>query len=70
MRKTKIIPGQELKLTSLKVLPAVFGDFQEASYKLITLQSLVNRSMHLFVHDSDFKNIILSYSKLLPSGSL
>lgn len=69
-RKTKVIPGHELKLTSVKLHEKVFEDFQDASYKLITLQALVNRAMHLFTHDENFKKTILSYNKLLPSGSL
>lgn len=69
-RKTKVIPGHQLILTSVKAHPKVLEDFQDASYKLITLQSLVNRSMHLFAHDKEFQKIILSYNKLLPSGSL
>ena len=34
-----------------------------------TLQKLVNRSMDLYVLDTNFKEKIQSYDKLIPSGS-
>ena len=59
-----------LKLTSVKLLDNLYKKFK--IYNLddsFTLQKLVNRSMDLYVLDSDFKNKIHSYNNLIPSGS-
>ena len=34
-----------------------------------TLQKLVNRSMHLYINDDDFKQQIQTCKNLIPSGS-
>ena len=67
---SKVLPDHELKLTSVKVHPHVMKQFKEQSIHSIGLQNVVNRSLHLFANDADFRNIILNYTALLPSGSL
>ena len=70
MKTSRQIPGHELKLTSIKYHPYVYDRFQQNSFKLITLQSLINRSMDLFSTDTEFRNKVLAHTRLLPSGSL
>lgn len=69
-KRPKIIPGCELKLTSAKVLPVLLEKFQETAIHQITFQSLVNRSLDMYVRDAKFRSAILSHTDLLPSGSL
>ena len=69
-KSSKVIPGHSLQLTSVKMHPHVMRQFQEKALNLITLQKLVNRSLHLFANDPEFRKTILSYTVLLPSGSL
>ena len=60
----------DYKLTSVKILKKLYRDFKTKTVETeFTLQKLVNRSMDLYVLDSDFKNKIHSYNKLIPSGS-
>ena len=48
----------------------VYKNFKTSTVESeFTLQKLVNRSMDLYVLDSDFKNKIHSYNNLIPSGS-
>lgn len=68
--KTKVLPEHELKLTSVKVHPHVMEQFKKQSLNIIGLQNVVNRSLHLYANDPTFRNIILGYTALLPSGSL
>ena len=58
------------KLTSVKILKELYKNFKTTAVESeFTLQKLVNRSMDLYVVDSDFKNKIHSYNNLIPSGS-
>jgi hypothetical protein len=58
------------KLTSVKILKELYKNFKTSTVESeFTLQKLVNRSMDLYVLDSDFKNKINSYNNLIPSGS-
>jgi len=60
----------DYKLTSVKILKKLYRDFKTKTVETeFTLQKLVNRSMDLYVLDSDFKNKIHSYNNLIPSGS-
>ena len=60
----------ESKLTSVKVLTDLYKKFKGLSIEdEFTLQKLVNRSMDLYVLDTNFKDKIQSYDKLIPSGS-
>ena len=58
------------KLTSVKILKELYKNFKTTAVESeFTLQKLVNRSMDLYVLDSDFKSKIHSYNNLIPSGS-
>ena len=59
-----------LKLTSVKLLDNLYRKFKISNLDdSFTLQKLVNRSMDLYVLDTNFKDKIQSYDKLIPSGS-
>ena len=58
------------KLTSVKILKELYKNFKSNTLDdEFTLQKLVNRSMDLYVLDTNFKEKIQSYDKLIPSGS-
>ena len=60
----------EYKLTSVKILKELYKKFKSSTLDdEFTLQKLVNRSMDLYVLDTNFKEKIQSYDKLIPSGS-
>ena len=60
----------EDKLTSVKVIDELYRKFKEKSISEdFSLQRLVNRSLHLFVYDKDFKDKVLKNSDLETSGS-
>ena len=60
----------EYKLTSVKILKGLYKKFKSSTLDdEFTLQKLVNRSMDLYVLDTNFKEKIQSYDKLIPSGS-
>ena len=60
----------ESKLTSVKVLTDLYKKFKGLSIEEeFTLQKLVNRSMHLYINDDDFKQQIQTCKNLIPSGS-
>ena len=67
---TRVLPEHELKLTSVKVHPHVMRQFKEEALNVIGLQSIVNRSLHLYANNETFRQTILNYTALLPSGSL
>ena len=58
------------KLTSVKILKELYRNFKVKTLDdEFTLQKLVNRSMDLYVLDTKFKNKIMNYDRLIPSGS-
>ena len=58
------------KLTSVKILNELYKNFKSKVVEdEFTLQKLVNRSMHLYINDNDFKQQIQTCTKLIPSGS-
>ena len=60
----------DYKLTSVKILKELYKKFKTNTLDdEFTLQKLVNRSMDLYVLDTNFKDKIQSYDKLIPSGS-
>ena len=60
----------EYKLTSVKILQALYKKFKvDALNEEFTLQKLVNRSMDLYLLDTDFKSQIHEYNNLKVSGS-
>jgi len=63
--------NSDLRLTSVKLHPDIQEHFKmDALIRKFTLQQLVNRSMHLFVNNPDFRDQILGYNVLMSSGSL
>ena len=60
-----------LKLTSVKVVDNLFQDFKISSIKhKFNLQKLVNRAVHLYLNDEDFRKQIHNHTDLTVSGSL
>ncbi len=58
------------KLTSVKILNELYKNFKSKVVEdEFTLQKLVNRSMHLYINDNNFKQQIQTCTKLIPSGS-
>lgn len=63
--------NENLKLTSVKIYKDLADEFKIESAKTgLSLQKLVNRTMHLFINEPEFKSRIMSYSTLSTSGSL
>ncbi len=60
----------EKKLTSVHILDDVYKKFKVAAIDdNINLQKLVNRSLDLYVKDTNFRNTINNYNELAVSGS-
>ena len=60
-----------LKLTSVKLEEKLFEDFKVASIrKKFNLQKLVNRTIHLYLTDEDFRKKVHNHTELTISGSL
>tara|TARA_Y100001978_G_C23328303_1_gene261668 strand:+ start:25 stop:288 length:264 start_codon:yes stop_codon:yes gene_type:complete len=60
----------ETKLTTVKIVREVYAEFKRISFDSnITFQKLVNRSLHKYINDTDYKDEINNYTKLQESGS-
>ena len=60
----------DYKLTSVKILKELYRNFKVKTLDdEFTLQKLVNRSMDLYLLDTNFKNTIQTYDNLIQSGS-
>jgi len=60
-----------LKLTSVKVADNLFQDFKISSIRhKFNLQKLVNRSVHLYLNDEEFRKKLHNHTDLTISGSL
>ena len=60
----------DYKLTSVKILRELYKKFKLNTLDdEFTLQKLVNRSMNLYLIDSNFKKNINEHHNLKPSGS-
>ena len=60
----------EKKLTSVHILDDVYKKFKVVAIDdNINLQKLVNRSLDLYVKNTDFRNTINNYNELAVSGS-
>lgn len=58
------------KLTSVKILEDKYDKFKEFSInRPMTLQKLVNRSLYLYLSNSEFRLTIDNMSDLIVSGS-
>lgn len=61
----------KLKLTSVKLVDHLFEDFKVSSIRhKFNLQKLVNRAVHLYLEDEEFRKQIHSHTDLAVSGSL
>ena len=60
-----------LKLTSVKVADNLFQDFKISSIRhKFNLQKLVNRAVHLYLEDEEFRKKVYNHTDLTISGSL
>lgn len=67
----KIASNPELRMSSVKVHENLLEKFKiESVRNKFTLQSLVNRSINLYLNDKEFRNRIHCHTELLSSGSL
>lgn len=58
------------KLTTVKILKEVYSEFKKISFNHgITLQKLVNRSMNIYLTDSEFRSKLDNHTLLQSSGS-
>jgi hypothetical protein len=58
------------KLTSIKLLESMYHKFKtNTADNNMTLQRLINRSVHLYNHDTGFRNKIAATKTLTVSGS-
>ena len=62
--------NSKIKLTSIKLLEILYNQFKKETVdNKMTLQRLVNRTMHKYVTDSEFRKMIYSTDVLITSGS-
>jgi len=60
----------ETKLTTVKIVKDIYSSFKRISFDSnITLQKLVNRSVHKYINEDDFRDEINNYDELQASGS-
>lgn len=60
----------ETKLTTVKIVKDIYSSFKRISFDSnITLQKLVNRSVHKYINEEDFRDEINTYEELQVSGS-
>ena len=60
----------ETKLTTVKIVKDIYSSFKRISFDSnITLQKLVNRSVHRYINEEDFGDEINTYEELQVSGS-
>ena len=59
-----------MKLTSVKILKELHREFKILSIREdFSLQKLVNRSIHKFLIDEEYKKELINYTQLQVSGS-
>ena len=60
----------ETKLTTVKILKGVYSNFKQVSFESdVTLQKLVNRTIHLYLTDEEFAKQLHTHTDLTVSGS-
>ena len=63
--------NSNLKLTSVKIVDHLFEDFKVSSIRhKFNLQKLVNRTVHMYIHDEEFRKKLHNHTDLTVSGSL
>ena len=61
---------ENAKLTSVKIIESLYNKFKKTSVGTeMTLQKLTNRTIDLYLLDSEYKKHIDSYDNLIVSGS-
>jgi hypothetical protein len=61
---------KDSKLTSVKVIDSLYKKFKiETINNEMNLQKLLNRSMHLYLEDKGFKELVVTNDALTISGS-
>lgn len=64
------IKKTETKLTTVKIIKDLYSMFKRISFDSnITLQKLVNRSVHTYIENEKFRDEINNYNHLHESGS-
>jgi hypothetical protein len=60
----------ETKLTTVKIVKDIYSSFKRISFDSnITLQKLVNRSVHKYINEEQFRDEVNNYEELQVSGS-
>ena len=60
----------ETKLTTVKIIKDIYSSFKRISFDSnITLQKLVNRSVHKYINEDEFRDDVNNYTELQVSGS-
>ena len=63
--------SKNLRLTSVKIVDHLFDEFKVSSIRhKFNLQKLVNRSVHLYLEDEEFRKKVHNHTDLTISGSL
>ena len=63
--------SKNLRLTSVKIVDHLFDEFKVSSIRhKFNLQKLVNRAVHLYVEDEEFRKKVHNHTDLTISGSL
>lgn len=58
------------KLTTVKIIKNLYSKFKRAAFDSdMTLQRVVNRSLHKYAEDEEFRHEINHYTELESSGS-
>ena len=60
----------DTKLTTVKIVKDIYSSFKRISFDSnITLQKLVNRSVHKYINEEELRNEVNTYEELQVSGS-
>ena len=63
--------SKNLRLTSVKIVDHLFDEFKVSSIRhKFNLQKLVNRAVHLYLEDEEFRKKVHNHTDLTISGSL
>jgi len=64
------IDNSNTKLTTVKILKELYGKFKYVGYESdVTLQRIVNRTLHLYVTNEKYRKELNNYTDLQSSGS-
>jgi len=62
--------NKNTKLTTVKIIKDIYSKFKQVSFDSgVTLQKVVNRTLHLYTEDVDFRKRINEHDELQISGS-